>query len=106
MLARMPAVPRSGDNAAAAAYRTGVLQIVMSRPGASSGAVVAPISGPDGCIGALSAEIRGGGETSDSVQALAAILAAQLASIVGAHSVDERNGRGEEERGVVVVASR
>jgi hypothetical protein len=55
---------------------------VLSRPGRSSGAVVAPILSADGCIGALSAEIRGGGETSDSVQALAAIFAALLAGVL------------------------
>jgi hypothetical protein len=82
MIARIPPVPRSADNAAAAAYRSGTLQIVLSHPGGSSGAVVAPILGPDGCVGALSAEIRDGGETSDSVQALAAIFAAQLASVL------------------------
>jgi hypothetical protein len=82
MIARIPPVPRSADNAAAAAYRSGTLQIVVSHPGGSSGAVVAPILAADGCIGALSAEIRSGGETSDSVQALAAIFAAQLASVL------------------------
>ena len=83
MIERIPPVPRSADNAAAAAYRSGTLQIVLSRPGGSSGAVVAPILAVDGCIGALSAEIRSGGETSDSVQALAAIFAAQLAGVLG-----------------------
>jgi len=82
MIARIPPVPRSADNAAAAAYRSGTLQIVLSHPGGSSGAVVAPILAADGCIGALSAEIRSGGETSDSVQALAAIFAAQLAGVL------------------------
>ena len=82
MLARMPAVPRSADNAAAAAYRTGAMQIVMARPGTASGAIVAPLLSADGCIGALSAEIAGGGEGSDSVQALAAIFAAQLAGVL------------------------
>jgi hypothetical protein len=82
MIARIPPVPRTADNAAAAAYRSGTLQIVLSRPGGSSGAVVAPILGADGCIGALSAEIRSGGETSESVQALAAIFAAQLAGVL------------------------
>lgn len=81
MLARIPPVPRSADNAAAAAYRSGVLQIVVSRPGAS-GAVVAPILSADGCIGALSAEIRGGGETSEGIQALASIFAAHLAGVL------------------------
>ena len=82
MIARIPPVARSADNAAAAAYRSGKLQIVLSRPGGSSGAVVAPILSADGCIGALSAEIRGGGETSESVQALAAIFAAHLAGVL------------------------
>jgi CHASE3 domain sensor protein len=84
MIAHMRPVPRSADNAAAAAYRSGALQIVLSRPGDSTGAVVAPILAADGCIGALSAEIRSGGETSDSVQALAAIFAAHLANVLGA----------------------
>ena len=84
MLAKIPAVPRSADNAAAAAYRSGALQIVLTRPGTSPGAVVAPLLSPDGCIGALTAEIRDRGETSDSVQALAAIFAAQLVNMLGA----------------------
>jgi hypothetical protein len=83
-LARMPSVPRSGDNAAAAAYRTGDLQLVSAGPGALTGAIVAPILTGDGCVGALSAEIRNGGESSESVQALASIVAAQLSTIVAA----------------------
>jgi hypothetical protein len=81
-LSRMTSVAKSADNAAAAAYRTGVLQIVLSRPGVSNGAIVAPLLSGDGCIGALTAEIKGGSETADSVQALAAIFAAQLASVL------------------------
>jgi hypothetical protein len=80
--ARMSRIMRSADNAAAAAYRTGQMQIVLARPGESNGAVVAPLLSADGCIGALSAEIRGGGESSESVQALAAIFAAQLAGVL------------------------
>ena len=83
-LARMPTVPRAADNAAAAAYRSGTLQIVLARPGSSAGAVVAPLLGPDGCIGALSAEIASGGEGSDAVQALATLFAAQLAAVLAA----------------------
>ena len=82
VLARMPTVPRSADNAAAAAYRVGQLQIVLARPGSTSGAVAAPLLSSAGCIGTFSAEIRGGGETSDSVQALATIFAAQLAGVI------------------------
>ena len=86
-IARMPAVPKSGDNAAAAAYRTGTLQIVLSRPGGLSGALVAPLLAPEGCIGALSAETRHGGEGSESVQALAVIFAAQLAGIFATNPI-------------------
>jgi len=81
-LSRMPRVPRSADNAAAAAYRTGQMQIVLSRPGGSAGALVAPLLAADGCIGALSAEIQGGGEASESVQALSTIVAAHLATVL------------------------
>ncbi len=87
-VARMPTVPRSGHNAAAAAYRTGALQIVLAQPGGSAGAIVAPLLSADGCIGALSVEIKGGGETSDGVQALAAIFAAQLAGVLSVPAAD------------------
>jgi hypothetical protein len=91
ILARMSAMPRTADNAAAAAYRTGILQIVQSRAGSAGtapGAIVAPILGADGCIGALSAEIKNGGEGSEAVQAIAAIVAAQLASLLAVSSVE------------------
>jgi GAF domain-containing protein len=78
----MQSLPRNADNAAASAFRTGELQIVLSRPGGASGAIVAPILGGDGCVGALSAEIQGGGEGSEAVQAIAAIVAAHLASVL------------------------
>jgi len=82
VLARIPPVPRTADNAAAAAFRSAKLQIVVARPGTSTGAVVAPILSADGCIGALSAEIRHGAETSEAVQALAEIFAAHLAGVL------------------------
>jgi hypothetical protein len=81
-VSRMPPVQRSGDNAAAAAYRTGAMQIVLARPGVSNGALVAPLLTPEGCIGALTAEIKTRGETSDTTQALATLFAAQLASVL------------------------
>jgi hypothetical protein len=88
VLARIPPVPRSADNAAAAAYRSGTLQIVLSRPGKSSGAIVAPILSPEGCVGALSAEIRHGAETSEAVQAVAEIAAAHLAGVLATTPAD------------------
>ena len=84
VLSLMRPVARTADNAAAAAYRSGALQIVTSRPNGPLGAVVAPLLSADGCVGALTAEVKDGGEKSEQVQALAAIFAAQLAGILAA----------------------
>jgi len=81
ILSLMRPVPRTADNAAAAAYRSGSLRVVASRPGGPLGAVVAPLLTADGCIGALTAEVRDGAEQSELVHALASIFAAQLAGI-------------------------
>ena len=86
-IARMPRLRRTGDNAAAAAYRTGVQQIVLSRPGRMCGGIVAPILAVDGCIGALSVEMPEGTEGSEPIQTLATIVASQLASVVAADVV-------------------
>lgn len=96
-LARMPRVPRTGDNAAAAAFRTGKLQIVLSRPGVSSGALAAPMLTPNGCVGALTAEIKNGGETSDGVQALASIFASQLAGVLADSVLQEQEDEIEDD---------
>jgi hypothetical protein len=93
VLARMPSVPRSGDNAAAAAYRTGSMQLVLSHPGGASGAIVAPILAADGCVGALSAEIKGGGETSEAIQALSSLVAAHLAGVLAATPVEAEQAK-------------
>jgi hypothetical protein len=97
-IARMPAVSRSADNAAAAAYRTGALQVVSSRPGTAHGAVAAPLLSPDGSIGALTAEIKDGGEASVGVQALAAIVAAQLAGVLAASVAAQASATHTENR--------
>jgi hypothetical protein len=81
-LARIPMLARSADNAAAAAYRTAEVQVLKSRPGATQGTIVAPLLGADGCIGALTAEIRERGEESETTRALALILAAQLSGLL------------------------
>ena len=81
-IAHIQPMLRSADNAAAAAYRSAALRIVLARPGGGNGAVVAPILSTAGCVGVFSAEIRGGAETSEGVQALAGIIAAHLASVV------------------------
>ena len=82
---------RSADSAAATAYRTGDVQSVKWRAGAAQGAVVAPLLVADGCIGALTAEIRDRGEESATTRALARILAAQLAGVL-ATAADSATG--------------
>lgn len=84
VLARMRSIPRTADNAAAAAYRSGALQVVAAEQGKARGAVVAPLLLPEGCVGALTAETRHGSETSEHTQALVAIVAAQLAGVLPA----------------------
>jgi hypothetical protein len=71
------------DNATAAAWRLGELRVV---PGdiMSNGAIVAPMFGPHCCVGALAAEVRHGRESDSPTQAVTAMIAAQLASIVAA----------------------
>lgn len=81
-LSRLPAIPRSADNAAAAAYRTGLLQIVPGRGEGGPGAMVAPLPGPGGCIGSLTVEVPAGRESAGTPQALALLFAAQLSSLV------------------------
>jgi hypothetical protein len=85
-LARIPPVPRSAGNAAGAAFRTATLQVVLPRPGSSKSAIVAPVLSADGCIGVLSAEMREGAEASETIQAVAALIAAQLAGVVASTS--------------------
>jgi len=78
---RMGNIHRDASNAAAAAYRAGELRTASGDAGAN-GALVAPLLTADGCIGVLSAEMKGGSEKDESSQALASIFAAQLAALV------------------------
>src|SRR5262245_53224074 len=95
ILSLMRPVPRTADNAAAAAYRSGSLRVVASRPSGPLGAVVAPLLAADGCVGALTAEVRDGAEQNEQVHALASIFAAQLAGILAASAT---GGAGSEAR--------
>ena len=81
VVGRMGGIPCNANNAAAAAFRTAQLRSVAGENGAM-GAIVAPLMTADGCVGVLSAEMRGGSEKDESSQALASIFAAQLATIV------------------------
>jgi hypothetical protein len=94
-LSRLASVPRSANNAAAAAYRSGAVQIVGAVAGGAQGAVVAPLLSADGCIGALTAELPHGREQQAATQALAQILAAQLAGVLAPAAAAAPEGAAE-----------
>lgn len=80
LLARLPEVDRRADNAIAAAFRCGQKQVVRGTSEAT-GAFVAPLLTPDGCVGALALEFANAGEQHELMQALAIILTAQLSTL-------------------------
>ena len=82
-LARLGSIPEVGNNATAAAYRSARMQVV-ERDDTKSGALAAPLLTANNCVGVLSAELRAGWESSEAVQATAAIMAAQLATLLSA----------------------
>lgn len=84
MLARLRPIARDAENGAAAAWRTQQLTIVGATGPTDNGAIVAPLFGLHACIGVLAAEVRRGGEYNPATQALATIIAAQLATVVPA----------------------
>ena len=50
----------------------------------SNGAIVAPMFAPDTCIGVVAAEVRHGREQDPSTRAVTTMVAAQLATVLGA----------------------
>jgi len=79
---RLGTLDRDAENATAAAFRTSMLQTV--RGGAdSNAAIAAPLVTPAGCVGVMAAEVARDAEREDSRLAAAAIVAAQLATLVG-----------------------
>ena len=82
-LTRLGSIPEDGNNATAAAYRSARMQVV-ERNDTKSGALAAPLLTANSCVGVLSAELREGWESSEAVQATAAIMAAQLATLLSA----------------------
>jgi hypothetical protein len=82
LVTRLGTIPRDAQNATAAAFRTALLQTVHADD-ISNGAIAVPLLTPAGCVGVMAAEVRHGGEKQDSKLAAAAIVAAQLATLVG-----------------------
>ena len=89
---RLGTIPRDAENATAAAFRTSLLQTVHGRSEISTGAIAAPLVTSGGCVGVMAAEVRNEGERRESRLAAAAIVAAQLATLVGPPA---KNGRAE-----------
>jgi hypothetical protein len=81
VIERLGSIGRNADNATAAAWRRGEVTIVPADI-ISDGAIVAPMLGPDGCLGVLAAEIRHGRESDADTRAVIVMIAAQLGTLV------------------------
>ena len=82
VVAQLPAVRRDDDNATAEAFRLAETRSVEGND-RIPGAVVVPLLTPAGCAGVLALELPRGGEKDSSVVAVATILAALLAQLIG-----------------------
>lgn len=81
LVAKLPRVRPEDDNAIAWAFRSGETRVIEGS-GDVTGAVAAPLITSDGCAGVLAFEVRNGAEGRSCVRALAAILSAQLSTLV------------------------
>ena len=97
-LARLGSIPKDGNNATAAAYRSANMQVVEGDD-TRSGALATPLLASDSCVGVLSAELREGWESSDAVQATATIMAAQLATLLSADAPADHTAPPAEAQG-------
>ena len=81
LIVRLGTIGRDAENATAAAFRTSLVQTVRG-DAVSNGAIAAPLVGAGGCVGVMAAEVKNRGEQDDAVLAAAAIIAAQLATLI------------------------
>lgn len=81
MIARLEPLRRDGRNAAAAAWREAEPQRVAGEPGLP-GALVVPLMGVTGAVGALSCELPHGLEHDPALLSFAQLIAAQLSTVV------------------------
>jgi hypothetical protein len=82
IVSRLGTILRDAENATASAFRTSLLQTVRT-DAMSNGAIAAPLVTPAGCVGVMAAEVRQAGEADPAKLAVATIVAAQLATLVG-----------------------
>jgi hypothetical protein len=92
---RLGGIARSADNATAAAWRSGEVGFVEGNV-SSNGAIVAPMFGPEGCVGILAAEVRHRRETDEATRAVTAMIAAQLAMVLSAARPGSGNSAAEQ----------
>jgi hypothetical protein len=81
VLQRMGTLPTSGDNVTSLAFRTMQPQVLRS-PVEAHGAIAVPLLTAGGCVGVLAAEVQGA-KPGDTRFAVARMIAAQLATLVG-----------------------
>lgn len=79
--AQIGPIKPSGQNATAAAWRSGTLQTVRGNA-SSRAAIVAPLPGTERCIGVLAIEVTPGREADPETLAITSVIAAQLASVL------------------------
>jgi len=91
-LARLGTIQRDSDNATAAAFREARVHTVKGDM-LGNGAVVAPLITPGGCVGVMAAEVRNEREQRDEVRAVASIVAAQLATLIGIPPVAQAHAK-------------
>ena len=84
---RMGHVSLDADNVTAQAFRTAECQTISGGDNAPGGMAVPLLtaSATNRCAGVLALELRPGRETNEAVQATASFIAAQLATLIGAH---------------------
>jgi CHASE3 domain sensor protein len=83
IVAQMRSIPTEAQNAAALTFRSAEARVVAGSD-LANGAFVVPLITPTGCVGVFAAELRQGAEQHESTKAIATILAAQVATLVGA----------------------
>lgn len=81
VLQRMGTLSTSGDNVTSLAFRTMQPQVLRS-PVEGHGAIAVPLLTAGGCVGVLAAEVQGA-KPGDTRFAVARMIAAQLATLVG-----------------------
>jgi hypothetical protein len=82
LVTRLGTIPKDAENVTAAAFRTGLVQTVKA-DAISHGAIAAPLLTPGGPVGVMAAEVLNDGERREATRAAAAIVAAQLATLMG-----------------------